>query len=132
MRKHFHSPSKWEKKVGYARAVRVDCFIEVSGTTATDGEGKTIEEGNAYGQARYVFQKIARAIEGLGGKLSDVTRTRMYVKNIDDWEEISQAHCEFFGEIKPAATMIEVSRFISPGILVEIEAQAILESGDIL
>ena len=119
------SNTKWEDIVGYSRAVRVGNVIEVSGTTAVDGE-KIIGIGNAYEQAMFVFRKIEKALIEAGATMNDVVRTRMYVTNMDDWEEIGRAHGHFFKEIKPAATMIEVSRFIDANILLEIEVSAII------
>lgn len=121
------SGSPWEDIVGYSRAVKVGNTIEVTGTVADD-QGKLIGKGDPYLQTKFAIQKIEKALKSLGGNLSDVVRTRMFVTNIDQWEEIGRAHNEFFNEIKPCTTMVEVSRFIGPDYLVEIEATAILQS----
>jgi len=124
-RKNISSNTKWEDIVGYSRAVRVGNIIEVAGTTAVDGE-KIIGIGNPYGQAKFIFQKIEKALIEAGASMKDVVRTRMFVTNMDDWEEIGRAHGEFFREIKPASTMLEVGRFIDVNILLEIEVSAII------
>ena len=125
---HF-SGSSWEKIVGYARAQRVGPFIEVAGTTASDGQN-IYGENDAYTQSVFILKRIISAVEALGGSKSDIVRTRMYVTNIDDWSEIGRAHGEFFSEVCPASTMVEVSRLIDPKLLVEIEATAILSDND--
>ena len=112
------SNTKWEDIVGYSRAVRVGNIIEVAGTTAVDGE-EIIGIGNPYEQTKFIFQKIEKALIEAGATMKDVVRTRMFVTNMDNWEEIGRAHGEFFKEIKPAATMLEVSRFIDVNILLE-------------
>lgn len=119
------SNTKWEDIVGYSRAVRVGNIIEVAGTTAVDGE-EIIGIGNPYEQTKFIFQKIERALIEAGATMKDVVRTRMFVTNMDDWEEIGRAHGEFFKDIKPASTMLEVSRFIDEKILIEIEVSAII------
>lgn len=119
------SNTKWEDIVGYSRAVRVGNIIEVAGTTAVDGE-EIIGIGNPYEQTKFIFQKIEKALIEAGATMKDVVRTRMFVTNMDDWEEIGRAHGEFFKEIKPAATMLEVSRFIDVNILLEIEVSAVI------
>lgn len=124
-RQNISSNTKWEDIVGYSRAVRVGNIIEVAGTTAVDGE-EIIGVGNPYEQTRFIFQKIEKALIEAGAAMKDVVRTRMFVANMDDWEEIGRAHGEFFREIKPAATMLEVSRFIDVNILLEIEVSAIV------
>jgi enamine deaminase RidA (YjgF/YER057c/UK114 family) len=110
--------------VGYARALRVGPMIEVSGTTAVDAEGKVVGRGDAYIQVCHVLGIIRRALEELGGSLRDVTRTRFYVTNIDDWRLVAKAHAEIFGAIRPVTTLVEVSRLIDPDLLVEIEVSA--------
>ncbi|MFN8207767.1 MAG: RidA family protein [Bacteroidales bacterium] len=124
-RMNIFSGTSWETKVGYARAVRMGNIIEVSGTTAMDGD-VLIGGNSAYLQSRFIFQKIEKALKEAGGSLNEVVRTRMYVTDIDLWEEIARAHEEVFREVRPAATMVEVSRLISPDLLVEIEVTAIL------
>lgn len=123
-RQNFSSGGKWEPTIGYSRAVRVGNQIFVSGCTAADQNGNT--EGDAYIQTQKTIATIRRALEGLGADLTHVVRTRIFVKNINDWEAIGRAHGEVFGEIRPAATMVEVSNFIAPEMLVEIEADAVL------
>jgi len=120
------SGSKWEELVGYSRAVKVGNIIEVAGTTATDENGKIIGKNDVYLQARYIFQKIETYLKSAGASLEDVVRTRMFVTDINLWKEIGKAHNEFFYTIKPAASMLEVSRLIDPELLVEIEVTAII------
>jgi len=119
-RRHIESGAIWERQVGYSRAVRIGNFIFVSGTTC-DGP-------DAYVQATGAIARIEQALEEAGGSLDDVVRTRMYVTNIDDWALVGKAHNEAFSDIKPAATMVEVARLIAPGLLVEIEVDAYVES----
>ena len=126
-RKSYSTGTKWEPIVGYSRAIRVGNQIFVTGTTATDERGEIVGEGDAYAQTVQVIRNIERAIQSLGGNLIDVVRTRIFVTDISRWEEYGRAHGEFFGAIRPCATMVEVSRLIDDRMLVEIEVDAIVE-----
>jgi enamine deaminase RidA (YjgF/YER057c/UK114 family) len=123
------SGAKWEDIVGYSRAVKVGNIIEVAGTTAVDENGETVGINDPYEQTRYALAKIEKALEAAGTSMKDVVRTRMFVTDISKWEEIGRAHGEFFREIKPAASMIEVKGLISTELLVEIEVTAIISTG---
>jgi enamine deaminase RidA (YjgF/YER057c/UK114 family) len=127
MRKKFSTGAKWEDIVGYSRAVLVNNQLEVTGTVAVDEHGKLVGKDNMYEQTRFILGKMERVINEAGFKLSDVTRTRIFVTDISRWQEVGKAHQEFFGAIKPATTMVEVRALISPEYLVEIEASAIKE-----
>jgi len=120
------SGAKWENIVGYSRAVRIGNIIEVSGSTAVDGD-KIIGKGNAYEQTKLILQKIEKAITEAGGSMKNVIRTRMFVTDISKWEEIGKAHGEFFKDIKPATSMVEVKALIDPEMIVEIEATVVVE-----
>ena len=124
-RKNISSNTKWGDIVGYSRAVRVGNIIEVAGTTAVNGD-KIVGIGNPYEQTVFIFKKIQESLILAGATMRDVVRTRMFVTNMDDWEEIGRAHGDFFREIKPVSTMLEVSRFIDEKILIEIEVSAII------
>jgi len=122
---HITSGAPWEETVGYSRAIRVGNFVEVSGTTAVDGDD-VLFPGDPYNQAQFIFLKIKQALEDAGSGLKDVVRTRMYVTDIDHWSEIGKAHAECFKDVKPAATMVEVYSLIREGLVVEIEVSAII------
>lgn len=124
-RQNIPSGAVWEDQVGYSRAVRVGNVVEVSGTTATDGDS-VIGIGNPYEQTIYALRKIEQALAQAGAALADVVRTRIYLTDISQWQEVGRAHGEFFRNIKPASTMVQVSALIHPDHLVEIEATAIL------
>lgn len=125
-RQHHASSTPWEDRYGYSRAVRVGSVIAVSGTTATDEDGRTVGE-DAYTQVRYAMEKAVRALDALGAGVEDVIRTRMYVVDIArDHEAVGRAHREVFGEARPAATMVEVAALIAPDLLVEVEVEAVV------
>jgi enamine deaminase RidA (YjgF/YER057c/UK114 family) len=128
MRKNIGSGSPWEDIVGYSRAVRIGNIVEVAGTTAMDGD-TLVGNGDVYAQTVFIFKKIEKALQEAGANMTDVVRTRMFITDIAKWEEAGKAHGEFFKNIKPVATMVEVSNLIDADLLIEIEVTAILENG---
>jgi enamine deaminase RidA (YjgF/YER057c/UK114 family) len=127
-RQNISSGTPWESIVGYSRAVKIGNHIWVAGTTASNEKGEVVSPGNAGEQTRYILQKIERALTEAGSSLNDVVRTRLYVTDIADWQAIGQVHGEFFGHIRPASTMVEISKLVEPQHLVEIEVDAFVSA----
>lgn len=125
-RMHFSSGTNWEEFVGYCRAIRAGNYVEVSGTVAVDKDGRVVGKNDPYLQTRFALEKIEKALKKVGASMEDVIRTRMYVADINHWQAIGKAHGEFFRDIKPASTMVEISRLIGLDFLIEIEVSAII------
>jgi enamine deaminase RidA (YjgF/YER057c/UK114 family) len=125
-RQRISSGTIWEQQVGYSRAVRVGNLVFVSGTTATDDDGNLVGPGDPEAQARYIIEKIGRALAAAGATLADVVRTRVYVTRADDWEAVGRAHGHYFAATRPANTLVEVSALVGDGYLVEIDADAVI------
>jgi enamine deaminase RidA (YjgF/YER057c/UK114 family) len=126
-RTNYSSGSKWEDIVGYSRAVKIGNIIEVTGTVSSGDDGNVVGRDDAYAQTKFIYQKIEKVLQRAGAGMKDVVRVRMFVTDISRWQEYGKAHSEFFKDIKPCNTMVEVSALIEPGYLIEIEATAILD-----
>lgn len=126
-RTNISSGTKWEPKVGYSRAVKVDKLVFVSGTTATDESSEVVGRGDPYTQTVQTIHNIEKALKEAGSELSEVVRTRIYVTDMSHWKEVGRAHGEFFGDIRPATSLVEISALIDPDMLVEIEAVAVTD-----
>jgi enamine deaminase RidA (YjgF/YER057c/UK114 family) len=125
-RTNYSSGSKWEDIVGYSRAVKIGNVVEVTGTVASGDDGKVVGKDDPYGQTKYIYQKIETVLKRAGAAMKDVIRVRMFVTDISKWQEYGKAHSEFFKEIKPCNTMVEVNALIEPEYLIEIEATAVI------
>lgn len=126
VKKYFSSGTQWEDNVGYSRAIRVGNIVEVSGTVAVDDTGRVVGKDDPYTQTRFALQKIEDALKHVGAEMKDVIRTRLFVADINMWQAVGKAHGEFFKDIKPANTMVEISRLIGLDFLIEIEATALI------
>jgi enamine deaminase RidA (YjgF/YER057c/UK114 family) len=126
-RTNYSSGSKWEEIVGYSRAVKVGNVVEVTGTVASGDDGNVVGKNDPYAQTKYIYQKILKVLQQAGAEMKDVVRVRMFVTDISRWQEYGKAHSEFFKNIKPCNTMVQVSALIEPDYLIEIEATAIIE-----
>lgn len=129
-RRHVSSGTEWESRVGYSRAVRVGDRVLISGTTATDDDGNVVAPGDPVAQTRRALANVVDALEAAGADVDDVVRTRLFVTDVDRWEAIGEVHGELFGDVRPASTMVEVARLVDPDLVVEVEAEAVVGSGD--